>query len=96
VTFLQHAKATHGAIVDEIDRLGQRASPESTALVYFSGHGGRPPGEGGDSYLMPIDGEWGTQGRLEATAITSRLFGDKLAAIRAERLTVILNVEALG
>jgi hypothetical protein len=91
VTLLQDADATRAAIVDALDRLGQRAGPESTAFVYFSGHGGRPPGDGGDSYLMPIDGEWGSQERLEATALSSRIFGDKLAAIRAERLTVILD-----
>jgi hypothetical protein len=91
VTLLQEAEATRARIVDELDRLGQRASPESTVLVYFSGHGGRLPGDGGDSYLMPIDGEWGVPERLEPTAISSRLLGDKLAAIPAARLTVILD-----
>jgi len=90
VTLLQEAEAMRARILDELDRLGQRASSGSTALVYFSGHGGRPPDDG-DSYLMPIDGEWGSKDRLEATAISSRLFGDKLAAIRAGRLTIILD-----
>jgi hypothetical protein len=91
VTLLQESEATRARILDELDRLGRRASPDSTALVYFSGHGGRPPGDGGDSYLMPIDGEGGAQDRLEATAISSRLFGDQLAAIQVDRLTVILD-----
>jgi hypothetical protein len=89
VVLLQESDATRDQILDELDRLAQRAGPDATALVYFSGHGGSWPG--GDSYLMPIEGEWGSQDRLDATAISGRLLGDKLAAIRAERLTVILD-----
>jgi hypothetical protein len=89
VTLLQESDATREQILDELDRLGRTAGPDATALVYFSGHGGSWPG--GDSYLMPIEGEWGSSDRLEATAISSRLLGDKLAAIRAERLLVILD-----
>lgn len=89
VAVLQESDATREQILDELDRLGQKAGPDATALVYFSGHGGSWPG--GDSYLMPIEGDWSSQDRLEATAISGRLLGDKLAAIRAERLTVILD-----
>jgi len=91
VTLLQESEATRARILDEHERLGRRAGPNATALVYFSGHGGHLPGDGGDVYLMPVDGEWGSEDRLETTAISSRLLGDKLAAIRAERLTVILD-----
>jgi hypothetical protein len=91
VALLQEAEATRARILDQLDHLGQRASADSTALVYFSGHGGRPAGDSGDSYLVPIDGEWGSPEQLEATAISSQLLGQKLAAIRAERLTVILD-----
>jgi len=89
VVVLQESQATRDRIIDELDRLGQRAGPDATAVVYFSGHGGQSPG--GDSYLMPIDGKWGSPGRLEATAISSRLLTEKLAGIAAERLTVILD-----
>jgi len=89
VVLLQESDATRDQILDELDRLAHRAGPDATALVYFSGHGGS--WSGGDSYLMPIEGEWGSQDRLDATAISGRLLGDKLAAIRAERLTVILD-----
>jgi hypothetical protein len=91
VTLLQESTATRARILDELERLGRLAGPDSTVLVYFSGHGGRPTRDGGESYLVPVDGEWGLQDRLEATAISSRLLGDKLAAIRAARLTVILD-----
>jgi hypothetical protein len=91
VAVLQEWEATRARIVGELDRLAQRAPGDATVLIYFSGHGGRPPGDAGDSYLMPIDGEWGSRERLDATAISSRHLGVRLAAIRAERLTVILD-----
>src|SRR3954471_17785743 len=89
VVLLQESDATREQILDELDRLGQNAGAGATALVYFSGHGGGWPG--GDSYLVPIEGDWSSQDRLEATAVSGRLLGDKLAAFRAERLTVILD-----
>jgi len=89
VVLLQESDATREQILDELDRLGQKAGPDATALVYFSGHGGSWPG--GDSYLLPIEGEWSSHDHLEATAISGRLLGDRLAAIRAERLIVILD-----
>src|SRR3954471_5224783 len=89
VALVQESDATRDQILDELDRLARRAGPGATALVYFSGHGGTWPG--GDSYLMPIEGDWGSPDRLDTTAISSRLLGDRLAAIRAERLTVILD-----
>jgi hypothetical protein len=89
VVLLQESDATRDQILDELDRLGQKAGPDATVLVYFSGHGGSWPG--GDSYLVPIEGDWSSHDRLEATAISGRQLGDRLAAIRAERLTVILD-----
>ena len=91
VVVLTESEATRTRIVDELDRLAERATGDATVLIYFSGHGGRGPGPDGDSYLMPIDGEWGSRERLDATAISSRHVGVRLAAIRAERLTVILD-----
>jgi hypothetical protein len=90
VKLLQESEATRAQILEELDQLARRASPDATALVYFSGHGGRSP-EGGDSYLMPIDGAWGAEARLDATAISSREFSDKLGAIAARRLLVLLD-----
>jgi Caspase domain/TIR domain len=91
VALVQEADATRVRILDELDQLAARSERDSTALVYFSGHGGRLPGDAGESYLMPIDGEWSSADRLDATAISSSVFGKKLAAIQAERLTVILD-----
>src|SRR5262245_47007717 len=71
VAVLEEWEATRARIVGELERLAQRATGDATVLIYFSGHGGQPPGDGGDSYLMPIDGEWGSRERLDATAISS-------------------------
>src|SRR5262245_43009134 len=90
VVVLEEVDATRARILEELDRLAGRAGREATALVYFSGHGGRPP-RMGDSYLMPIDGEWGSRELLDTTAISSRVLGEKLAAIGADRLTVLLD-----
>lgn len=90
VTLLQETEATCARIIDQLDQLARRAGPDATALVYFSGHGGRSP-EGGDSYLMPIDGTWGTKERLDATAISSQELSGKLGAIAARRLLVVLD-----
>jgi uncharacterized caspase-like protein len=90
VTLLQESAATRARILDELDQLARRTNPDATVLVYFSGHGGRSP-EGGDSYLLPIDGAWGAEARLGATAISSQRFSDKLGAIAARRLLVLLD-----
>ena len=90
VMLLEDAAATRAAILGGLDHLAEHADATSTVLLYFSGHGGRPTGRD-DSYLMPCDGRGGSPDEFEATAISSKLLGTKLAALRAERLTVILD-----
>lgn len=90
VLLLQESDATRARILDELEQLAGRAGQDATALVYFSGHGGRSP-EGGDSYLLPIDGAWGTKERLKATAISSQQLSDKLGAIDARQLLIVLD-----
>src|SRR5215470_15268942 len=89
VTLLREAEASRAQIVGALDDLARRTGADSTALVYFSGHGGRSA-SGVDSYLIPVDGRWGSLDQLEDSAIPSRVFGAKLAAIGAARLLVIL------
>jgi hypothetical protein len=91
VMLLQESEATRVRILDELDRLAQRATRDATAIVYFSGHGGRSPGDRSESYLLPIDGAWGSPERLEATAISGQLLAGKLDAIGAERMLVVLD-----
>lgn len=88
VAVLREAEASRERILDAIDQLVRRAGPGSTALLYFSGHGGRDRDE---SYLVPIDGDRETPERRDATLISGRTLGDKLAAIQADRLLVLLD-----
>jgi hypothetical protein len=89
VALLVEGDATRAAILDGLDQLARRAGPDATVVIYFSGHGGQLAG--GESYVMPVDGAWGTRDRLDATAIGSRVLGERLAQIRARQLTVILD-----
>lgn len=89
VAVLQDASATRAAILDGIDQLAGRAGPGASALLYFSGHGGRA-GDG-SSYLMAHDSRWGSSDELAATAIPSELLRARLAAVRADQVTVILD-----
>lgn len=90
VVLLQDAAATRAAILGGLDHLAEHADAASTVVLYFSGHGGRPTGRD-ESYLMPCDGRGGSPDELDATAISGKLLGEKLAALRAERLTVVLD-----
>ncbi|HEX8199656.1 MAG TPA: caspase family protein, partial [Isosphaeraceae bacterium] len=93
VTQLVEAEATRAAILAELDRLAG-IPPDSTVLIYFSGHGARvEQGAHGGDYLLPVDAAFPPDDALAASAIPSRVFTEKLNAIgaRAARLTVILD-----
>jgi hypothetical protein len=89
VTVLREDETSREHILGAIDELITNAGTHSTALFYFSGHGGRDSGN--ESYLIPIDGDCRSPERRETTLISSRVLGDKLAAIQAARLLVILD-----
>jgi hypothetical protein len=83
--------ATRESILKALDWLAERASQdtEATAVFYFSGHGWKdqdadPP----RYYLIPYDCDWD---RIDETTVRDDLFTEKLNAIQAERLAVILD-----
>ncbi|HUW14645.1 MAG TPA: caspase family protein [Anaerolineae bacterium] len=91
--------ATGANIHAALERLATSATPEATAFVYFSGHGGRtlPPspdfgrgagGEGWRAYLCPREAD---PDDLPTTAISGAAFSTMLAAIPARRLLVMLD-----
>ncbi len=88
VVTLTEANATRDHILAGLDRLAD--TPEdATAIVYFSGHGYEVKASIGKSYfLMPYGYSLGD---LSGTAISGREFADKLAAIRAQRLLLLLD-----
>ena len=84
VRCLTNAEARRGAVLEALDWLGGAAGPEATATVYFSGHGAETP----EHYLMPHGYQMSD---LPGTAITGREFTEKLRAIRAKKLIVLLD-----
>lgn len=65
-------------------------NPEASVIVYFSGHGGRIERIGGASeyFLVPYGYE---PSRLRKTTISGQEFTDKIEAIKAKKLVVLLD-----
>jgi hypothetical protein len=87
VQLLTGAQATAANILAALDTLARATratSPESTALVYFSGHGLETPAY----YLMPHGYDLSD---LPGTAIPGAVFSERLRAIEAKKLLVLLD-----
>lgn len=83
--------ATRDSILSALDWLAERAhqDTDATAVFYFSGHGWKD--EDADPpryYLIPYDCDWD---RIDETMVCDDLFTEKLNAIQAERLVIILD-----
>lgn len=87
IELLTDGAATKKAILKKLSWLARRARPNDTAIVYFSGHGGRRSPEEEQSYFCPSDV---VAGNLE-TGITSSELTEALRAIKSERLIVLLD-----
>lgn len=89
VRLLLDEQATKAAMLDGLKWLAEQTTGESTAVVFFSGHGGRV-NEGGAAvnYLLPYNTK---ADALKETAIRSDELTDALRAIHAGRLVVILD-----
>jgi protein-S-isoprenylcysteine O-methyltransferase Ste14/uncharacterized caspase-like protein len=84
VELLTGENATARNVLAALDKLAASATPDSTAVVYFSGHGLEVP----DYYLMPYGYNLND---LDGTAIPGDLFTEKLRAIGAGKLLVLLD-----
>ena len=84
VQLLTGERATAGSILTALDTLAASSTPESTALVYFSGHGLEAP----DYYLLPYGYDLAD---LPGTAIPGPLFTERLRAIESRKLLVLLD-----
>ena len=69
----------------EIENLAERAGPEDTILLFFSGHG---VSDRGKLYLLPRDGNFN---RLRRTALPLEDVRDTLAASKAALRVVVLD-----
>jgi hypothetical protein len=84
VRLLTGEQATAANILAALDTLAESTTPESAALVYFSGHGLEAP----DYYLMPYGYDLAD---LPGTAIPGAVFTERLRAIEARKLLVLLD-----
>jgi hypothetical protein len=92
VQLLEDAQATNQAIRAGLERLARSASPDATVFLYFSGHGGRiDDGPHAGQFLLPVDTIYPSADDLARTAISGAEFTGALAAIKARRLTVVLD-----
>jgi uncharacterized caspase-like protein len=92
VQLLEDAQATNQAIRAALERLAKSADADATVFLYFSGHGGRiDDGPHAGQYLLPVDTIYPSAENLARTAVSGAEFTAALAAIKARRLTVVLD-----
>ena len=86
VQLLTSDRADRAHILAALDTLAEQANADSSsvAIVYFSGHGEAVP----EPHLVPFGYD---SNNLSGTAITGSLFTEKLRAIRAQKLLVLLD-----
>lgn len=89
VALVTSEKATRQGVLNALDDLAQNTDAESTVVVYFSGHGHKVTSSMGEAYyLIPYGVD---AGRLYQTAIRGAEFAEKLAAIPAQKLVLLLD-----
>lgn len=89
VVALTSATATRNAVLSALDDLAKRSSSDATVVVFFSGHGYRVSSSTGQHYfLMPYGYDVDA---LYETAISDKEFADRLKAIPAQRMLVLLD-----
>lgn len=89
VQLLTGEQATRADVLAGLDKLAQTAKPDSTVVVYFSGHGYQVKTIAGRShFLMPYG--YSTDD-LSETTISGQEFAQKLQAIPAKKLLLLLD-----
>jgi len=92
VTTLLDTDATQAAIRDGLNTLADRSDTDSTALIYFSGHGGRiESGSHTGEYLLPVDTMYPADEDLARTAISGDEFSAALNKIQARKVVVVFD-----
>jgi hypothetical protein len=92
VRLLVGKHANRHRILEALAELATNTTSEHTAVVYWSGHGGRiPDGIHAGEYLLPIDARIDTPELLAQTAISGREFDQALRDIRAGRVAVFFD-----
>jgi hypothetical protein len=97
VRHLLDEQADKQAIQDGLDWLAAQAQPDSTILIFFSGHGGQDPAQPlTGNYLLPYNCNPFEDHRLSVpklarTSISSQEFTESLRAIDSQKLVVIFD-----
>jgi hypothetical protein len=89
VTLLTAEQATRDQVLAALDQLVQKAGPDDTVIVYFSGHGYRVQTPYGAFYYLMTYGY--DEKNLPATAISGAEFVDRLRALRSRKLLLLLD-----
>jgi hypothetical protein len=89
VQVLTGRQANKMAITGGLRRLAEAAGPESTVIIFFSGHGGRARTRGKwASFLCPYDAN---SRSIARTAITGEELTSAIAAIKSKKVLVIID-----
>lgn len=89
VVALTGPEATRDGVLGALDALAGRSDANATVIIFYSGHGYRVRSSmGAGYYLMPYGYDLTA---LFDTAITGKEFADKLTAIPAQRMVVLLD-----
>jgi len=89
VAHLTGPAANRPGILAALDELREVSDQETTAVIYFSGHGFWVTGEDGEAYyLMPHGSDIN---RLSETAISGAEFVERLKSIQARKLLLLLD-----
>ena len=89
VNVLTEAQAARANILTALDQLAISTHPSATVIVYFSGHGCQVASPGGERYYLLPHGY--DVNALEHTAISGAEFVQKLRAIPAQKLLLLLD-----
>lgn len=89
VTVLTGNEASRRRILNALEHLAEQATPDSTVVIFFSGHGGQMHvGSSIETYLCPRGADIN---ELDNSAISRDAFSAVLKKIRARKLLVILD-----
>lgn len=90
VQLLTNSAATRASVLSALDTLARSVSVDSTAIVYFSGHGYhiQSPKLPENFYLLPYEYDLDD---LPGTGISGTEFTTKLRAIHAKKLLILLD-----
>ena len=89
VVTLTGADASRDGVLTALDQLAASSDSDATVIVYFSGHGYQAKSSMGQQYyLMPYGYDVAA---LFETAVSGKEFADKLTAVPAKRLLLLLD-----